>query len=174
MPSAGVSSTITPLVPIADAGSTCGLELTSTTTNGLPGFASRHVRQCTDQCDSVRQAVQAWRWSSLRQWPGSHRLPRPRSGRFTCVFHGFASSARSPWRKRRSSGEAVHPVELAFRDRAPNPRCWHRESTRPRNLPERLKPGTVVIISRGWPSGIQLIWPELPAQSPSWVWVNKL
>ena len=35
-PSAGVMSTTTPLVPITEAGSTIGLELISTTTNGLP------------------------------------------------------------------------------------------------------------------------------------------
>ena len=90
------SSTITPLVPnTADAGSTCGLELTSTTTNGLPvsraTFDSASIR-----VHSVRRAVQAWRWSGLRQWPGS---TSPTTATIRSLLRAFStaspSSARS-------------------------------------------------------------------------------
>lgn len=75
VPSAADSSTITPLVPITHAGITCGLELMSTTTSGLP--VSLATLDSSSSSAFWPPAIPRWRWSRSRRPAAPHR-PRPR------------------------------------------------------------------------------------------------
>ena len=175
VPAAADSSTITPLVPITQAGSTIGLELMSTTTSGLPvSRETPHRASSSAFCPPCNSSVAVDRVSPII-WMVSPTTATTRSehrafstassisawsiAADTPIFgRGWPSGKNSP------SGSGRKSMMFAPREYTTSHSggaSWVNPSS------------TVVIMLRGWPCGIQSTWPELPAQSPSCAWASS-
>nr|WP_033430172.1 hypothetical protein [Saccharothrix syringae] len=154
-----------------DSGSTSGLEASRTTTSGVPVAArassraiwpptrSRVAVEHPSPTNSTRSPTTATTQSASRAAATASAISASSGGLGTTTCgRGWPSGKVSP------SGSGA-------RVRMSAPRAC--TTSQPGGTWARRPSSTVVIISRGWPSGSQSACPDEPAQSPNWVWASS-